>query len=35
MFGYLGYTGRDANVLAKAAHDPQESAPGKLAENRR
>jgi hypothetical protein len=35
VVGYLRYTGRDAKVVVKAALDPQQSAPGKLAKNRR
>jgi hypothetical protein len=35
VVSYLRYIGREANVVAKAAHDPEESAPGKLAKNRR
>ena len=35
VVGYLGYSGRDADVVVTAALDPQQSAPGKLAKNRR
>ena len=32
---FQGYSCRAVNVVATAAHDPKESAPGKLAKNRR
>ncbi len=35
VVGYLGYSGRDADVVVTAALDPEQSAPGKLAKNRR
>jgi len=31
IVGYLGYTGRDANVVATAAHDPSETLAAKFA----
>jgi hypothetical protein len=35
LVGYLGHSGRDADVVMTAAPDPEQSAPGKLAKNRR